>query len=137
MRDTMKQDRTGRTQLHYAASEGNIDLVHSLIVDGADVNAQDNEGWSPLHFAAQANSAECLAELLRAGANVDAKDKFGNTPLHEAVFSSRGAGQGIELLRNAGADATTANLHGVSPVMLARTIANFDVARFFSDMDAR
>lgn len=136
MSERVKRDRGGRTALHYAASDGNIESVRTLIAGGADVNAQDSEGWSPLHFAAQANSTECLVELLGAGASVDIKDYFGNTPLFRAAFSSRGEGGVIDLLRCAGADPTVPNLDGVSPVMLARTIKNYDVARFFADVEA-
>ena len=40
----------------------------------------------------------------------------------------------IRLLREAGADPFTENRHGVSPVSLARSIENHDVAQFFSDL---
>jgi ankyrin repeat protein len=105
-----------------------------LLVAGADVNSQDDNGWSPLHFAAQASSPECISVLLRAGASVSLRDSSGNTALSKAVFSSRGSGAIIRLLREAGADPLATNNHGVSPVGLARTIANYDVAQFFSDL---
>jgi ankyrin repeat protein len=72
--------------------------------------------------------------LLDSGASVDPRDANGNTPLFRAVFNSRGRGELIGLLRQRGADANSTNKFGVSPVGLARTIANYDVARFFNDL---
>lgn len=127
-------DAYGRTPLHYAAADSKASDVADLLAAGADPNAQDDNGWSALHFAAQAVSAECAQALLQAGASVSLRDSFGNTALLRAVFSSRGNGSVIRVLREAGADPHASNNHGVSPVSLARTIANHDVAQFFSDI---
>jgi len=127
-------DRLGRAPLHYAAAEGDATRLEALLRGGADPNAQDDAGWAPLHFAAQARSGECARILLAAGATVDLRDRHGNTPLWRAVFSSLGDGSVIRLLRAAGSDARAANEHGVSPAQLARSIANYDVARFFTDV---
>jgi ankyrin repeat protein len=131
-------DRAGRSPLHYAAADGAIAEVTRLVEAGAEPSAQDDNGWSPLHFAAQASSAEATRILIAAGATVDLRDFNGNTPLGKAVFSSRGDGTVIKLLREAGADPYAENASGVTPLMLARTIANYDVAQFFDDLpDAR
>lgn len=127
-------DGLGRTPLHCVAADGRLDEVVRLLAAGADANAQDDNGWSPLHFAAQSNSAEITKALLGAGAKIDVRDSHGNTPLSTAVFCSRGIGAVIKLLRDAGADPHATNASGVSPLSLARTIANYDVAQFFSDL---
>lgn len=127
-------DRAGRSPLHYAAASGAIAEVTLLLEAGADPSAQDENGWSPLHFAAQASSAEVTRVLITAGATVDLRDLNGNTPLGKAVFSSRGEGAVIKLLREAGANPYAQNASGVTPLMLARTIANYDVAQFFHDL---
>lgn len=128
-------DREGRTSLHYAAAENRFLDVYALLSAGADPNLQDRNGWSPLHFAAQAVSAECTSELLRHGANHSLRDSHGNTPLFRAVFASQGNGAVIELLLHAGADPFSKNNSGVSPASLARTIANYNLAQFFSRID--
>jgi uncharacterized protein len=128
-------DRAGRTPLHYAAAQGIADEVRQLLRGGADPNAQDDNGWSPLHFAAQAVAAESATVLLEAGADPNIRDRFGNTPLWRAIFDSRGDGSVIAVLRSAGADPQLANDSGVSPVELARKIGNYDVARFFADVE--
>jgi ankyrin repeat protein len=127
-------DEYGRTPLHYAAAESRPDEVAKLVAAGADANAQDDNGWSPLHFAAQAVSSNCTAALLRAGADTSLHDSYGNTALWRAVFSSKEDGSVIRLLREAGANPLAKNKHGISPTSLARTIANFDVAQYFTDI---
>ena len=127
-------DRAGRTPLHYAAAGGATAEVIRLVEAGANPSAQDDNGWSPLHFAAQAGSAAITRILIAAGATVDLRDSYGNTSLGKAVFSSCGDGAVIKLLRDAGADPYAENVSGVTPLALARTIANFDVAQFFSDL---
>jgi ankyrin repeat protein len=127
-------DRMGRTPLHHAALEGNAGRVRQLLASGLVADAPDDNGWTPLHFAAQSNAAEATALLLEAGASVDVRDAHGNTPLSTAVFNSRGYGEVIELLRSHGADPQAKNNHGVSPLSLARTIANFDVRQYFQDL---
>ena len=127
-------DRLGRTDLHYAANENEIEKAHDLIAAGARVDLPDDSGWTPLHFAAQSQSLPIAEALLAAGAPVDALDSDGNTPLSRAVFESRGRGELITLLRRHGADPKRENFHGVSPLSLARNIGNYDVAQFFRDL---
>jgi ankyrin repeat protein len=127
-------DRYGRTDLHYAAADGNLEKVAFLLSAGANAAAPDDEGWTPLHAAVQAWSSAICVALLDAGAAVDAQDVHGNTPLSKAVFESRGRGELIGLLRARGANPLLKNRHGVSPLKLARTIANFDVRQFFADL---
>src|SRR5262249_26848866 len=129
-------DRYGRTDLHHACVDGDAGRVAELLADGFDPGAADDDGRTPLHAAVQAWSLPCCIALLEAGAPVDATDAHGNTPLANAVFESRGRGELIKLLRDRGADPMRPNNHGVSPLKLARTIANFDVRQFFADLPA-
>jgi ankyrin repeat protein len=71
--------------------------------------------------------------LLDRGAAVDPTNRFGNTPLWTAVFNSKGDGDLIRLLRGHGADPLHVNKNGMTPLGLARSIANHDVARFLVD----
>jgi ankyrin repeat protein len=137
--DEKSIDRLGRSALHYAAAEQNLDQINldqirRLIQGGSDVNLADRDGWTPLHFAAQSHNAEVARLLLDSAASVDPRDGHGNTPLWRAVFNSQGRGELIELLRSRGANPLSKNGSGVSPVELARSIANYDVARFFQDL---
>lgn len=127
-------DEYGRTALHYAAAEGRVNDVASLLAGGSDPNAQDDNGWAPLHFAAQAVSADVTKALLAAGAKVELRDSYGNTVLWRAVMSSKGIGEVIQLLRQAGADPHAKNSAGTTPLSVARSIGNFNVAQFFEDL---
>jgi hypothetical protein len=49
-------------------------------------------------------------------------------------MESRGDGSVIAVLRLAGADPFVENNSGVSPVVLAKRIGNYDVKQFFSDL---
>ncbi|MBS0371679.1 MAG: ankyrin repeat domain-containing protein [Proteobacteria bacterium] len=125
-------DRMGRTELHYAALDADLAKVNALLLAGADPNAMDDNGFSPLHFSTQSNSLSVSDALLQAGAKVDLTDANGNTPLSIAAFNSNGGGELIELLLGAGADRNKENNYGVSPIGLAKSIANYDLVQFFS-----
>jgi ankyrin repeat protein len=128
-------DEFGRTALHHAAADGDLARVLELLAGGANPNVSDSRSWAPLHFAAQARSASVARALLDAGADIDSVDDNGNTPLWRAVFNSRGDGELIRLLREYGADPYRMNSHGQSPVSLAHTISNNEVAQYFSDLE--
>ncbi len=115
-------DIYGRTELHYAACEGNLAMARTLLAFGAQVDVRDDDGWTPLHFAAQSHAVAVAETLLAAGASVDSRDLRGNTPLINAVFNSRGNGDLIALLRRHGADPNITNQHGVSAATLARSL---------------
>lgn len=70
------------TNLHYAASIGDLAAVRELIRDGSDVNAFDN-GKTPLHYAVDDGHVEVAKALLEAGADVNAHDPavIGDTAL--------------------------------------------------------
>jgi len=87
-----------------------------------------------LHFAAQALSEEVTSYLLAHGAAVDTEDRHGDTPLFRATFAYCGDGAVIRALRSAGGDPKKKNKSGVSALELARTIANYDVAKFYDDI---
>ena len=128
-------DEGGRSPLHYAAMEDDLDEVRRLIANGEDTNASDARGLTPLHFAAEYFAVRAGAELLSAGARVDSQDAFGNSPLFAAVFNCDGTnGEFIGLLRAHGADPMLPNKSGQTPVGLARLIDNYEVAQFFDDV---
>ena len=127
-------DRSGRSELHYAAFENQPVRVVALIADGEDVNLADGLGYTPLHCAAQNQAFEAAEALLAHGAEIDPVDQWGNTPLWRATFSSDGQGEVIRLLRANGADPLRANDSGNSPLDMARGIANHPIAQYFDDL---
>lgn len=130
------RDRGGRIPLHYAAAEDDVDLMAAELAAGADVDDADRAGMTPLHFAAQQYAVAAARLLLEHGAAIDPRDKKGSTPLVTAVWSSKGRGDMIRLLRGAGADPYAVNEFGVTPVGSARLVANYDIAQYFADLPA-
>lgn len=128
-----EQDGEGRTPLIHAAIDNRLEAAKALVEAGASVDVQDNLGNSALHYAAQEHHAEIASLLIQHRAKVDVQDRHGNTPLWRAVFNSRGREELISILLGAGADRNHRNKHGKSPIDLAKTIANYDVARFFGE----
>jgi ankyrin repeat protein len=126
-------DRAGRTSLHYAALKGDDKRVMELIDAGYGVNEADANGFTPLHFAAQSHALSVTRVLLEHGANIDALNKYGNSPLLVAMSQSRGRMEEIVLLRDMGADPNLKNFSGVSPIDLARRVANLDFTGIFPE----
>jgi len=112
--DPNAKDRRGRTPLHYAAREGNLEAVRLLLEHKADPNAKDRRGRTPLHYAVKA-SDEVVAELVKAGADVNARDDRGRTPLHWAVA----VGKNETALLYHGADPNVQDVYGNTPLHYA------------------
>ncbi|MDB6095144.1 MAG: hypothetical protein JWM32_2706 [Verrucomicrobia bacterium] len=130
--DVNVRDKGGSTPLMRASLHGDLAIVELLIAEGANLDVHDKLGKTALHYAAQEQHPAVVERLVAAGAHVNSQDEHGNSPLSMAVFYSKGAGETITLLRKKGADDNIANKHGVTPRALAKTIANFDVLKFFS-----
>ncbi|XP_071041937.1 serine/threonine-protein phosphatase 6 regulatory ankyrin repeat subunit B-like [Parasteatoda tepidariorum] len=57
--------------LHYAAGEGQTEVVKYLIEKGIDVNDECDDGFRPIHFAVKFNHEEVIKVLLNYGAIYD------------------------------------------------------------------
>ena len=102
-----------------AAEGGQVEVVRSLLEEGADVNAARGDGLTALHLAAEGGRLTVAKALVAAGAAVDAGTRIGRyTPLQVAARGGHGA---VALyLLEAGADpnARTTN-SGVTALHLA------------------
>jgi ankyrin repeat protein len=81
------------TQLHFAATKGNIEAVKRSIADGANVNAKEGlPKGTPLHKAAMFGHKEIVELLIASGVDVNAIVSGlmfkGKTPLDLAIIYS-------------------------------------------------
>ncbi len=89
-----QEDENGRTGLHIAAMNGNLQIAAILIKAGANLNARDKLGNTALHYATDRNQVDMAQLLLDVGAEVDPQNRNGMTPL--MLAASRG---NIEIVR--------------------------------------
>jgi ankyrin repeat protein len=115
--DVNNMDILSRTALHWAACEGNSNLIECVLRYGADPDVRDRDGKAPLHIVAALGFAEAAASLLAAGAKLEIQDCFGNTPIQPAAM--RGHTSIIELLLDAKADIDSENGVGETPLISA------------------
>lgn len=81
------RDYGGKAALHWAALNGQNDMVQFLIAQKAEVNGLDAEGFTALHWAAMFDKSDGAPVLLANGADYNLKDpKFEWTPLRLAVI---------------------------------------------------
>lgn len=82
---------TGRTDLDthllQAANHGDINSVHSLLQEGANVEAKDQAGSTPLIVAAEQGDAGIVKLLLASGANPAVRNNYDETALTVAARS--------------------------------------------------
>jgi ankyrin repeat protein len=78
-------DWLGKTHLHTAATDGDLDVAAALLECGADVNAFEyDEGGAALAWAARKGKTEMVSFLLREGADVNAAQGDWAKPLRWA-----------------------------------------------------
>jgi ankyrin repeat protein len=106
--------------IHDAAVTGDVDLMETMIANGADVDERDVHGYTPLHLAIQEGYTELAKVLIANGADVNARavsDGGTNvTPLYLSIILGRGAVE--SLLRDQGATGpqTPENESPTSPI---------------------
>jgi uncharacterized protein len=127
----------GMTALHWAASEGDADLVATLLHAGADVSKTTRLGaYQPLHLAAQAGAAPVIDLLAAAGARVDTKTETGATALMLAATSGKAAA--VKALLDHGADPNAAeSVNNETALMFAAADDRADVATLLLQRGAR
>ena len=114
---------SGRTELHYAVRNGDLESIRALLAKGADVNARDRDGMTPLAFDIEvvpdhARATEIARTLIAAGADVNLKNETETTPLKLAVYQFEDRkGELVSVLLDAGADANAADDYGTTVLM--------------------
>lgn len=112
----MKQ--SGMTAIHYAAFNGDLQLLRELVAYGADIHIKNDTGMSALQFAAQGNQAAVITYLLDCHKfDIDQADAKRSSALHWAIFNSNELALSFLLARNPNVNAK--DVKGVTPLHLA------------------
>jgi ankyrin repeat protein len=78
----------GMTALHWAATNGDVDMITMLLAAGGNLRATTRlGGYTSLHLAARAGHTSAVRALLSAGASADTLTSTGATPLMLAAKS--------------------------------------------------
>lgn len=88
--DVNKPDVTGRTPLHWAADNNDVDMVRLLLTHGADANAYTRNGLSVLVYPVLRGQDPLKQLLYQYGANLDFAQDFINAKLLGHRFELQG-----------------------------------------------
>lgn len=79
------RNKAGETLLMVSAREGHDEIVNTLILKGADVNAKSDQGHSAMTYASRYGHLSIVQYLLNHGAEVNISNNNGWTPLLKAA----------------------------------------------------
>lgn len=86
--DVNEMDIEGKTALHAAGEEGNVEVGRMLIQGSGDLEARDGAGGTPLFVASAMGHTRFVHMMLLSGANPDNANSNWESPLY--VASKRG-----------------------------------------------
>ena len=119
----------GMTALHFAAQNGDTEVVQFLLEHGADIKAQDFvHSRSAIHFAAEKGNLECVKFLAEHGADLLDKDSVGATALHYAAGKNKL--DVIKYLVSKKVDYTAKDARGWTAMHYAACGGSFDVVKY-------
>ncbi len=124
----------GRTALHIAAQEGNLERVRLLLHLFVPVDALDPVRDTPLHLAAAEGHDAVVGLLTARGADVNAQNIQGATPITYAAKS--GHLPTVQILVQAGAQVNCRGPHGQTPIQQAANRGHLAVVKFLLEHGA-
>ena len=121
------KDKNGNTALHFAASNGHLDVVKLLIAKGADLRAQDSNQQTPIFDAIRNVHIEIVKYLVQKGASLTTIDEQGCTPFLAAIYANN-SNELIKYLIEAGSDLNFRNtVDEQTALMVAECFGNSEL----------
>ena len=114
----------GRTALHWAVRNGNMEIVDLLLENGADPDKGDQAGKTALSHAAESSKVEMTRKLIEAGADVNKRDLVGGNSVLWA------AGLGNDETLKIVVDAGGVSLSTVRHISVIKAIAKIGPANY-------
>ena len=124
--DRTIKDANGDTWIHHAIhGYCSIEVLQSIIDQGADVNATNKQNVTSLMLASEMGNVDAMNVLLSAGADRIIKDAIGNTWIHYAIRGGCSK-EVLQSIIDQGADVNATNKKNVTSLMLASEKKNVD-----------
>ena len=128
-------DKDGKTELFWAAHDGDLQKVQKLVNEGANVNQRDNLDYSPLYWAAHNGYDEVVKVLLENGALLNLKYKNDWSSLYWA--SHNGHEKVVELLLNSNVDVNIESTSGRTALHWATVNNHLDEVKLLVEAGAQ
>jgi len=129
--DINKDDKKGKTLLHYACEYGDEKFIQWLIEKcNANVKKVDNDGKTPLHYLLLSNfeDDELIKLLIEHGTDINKEDNEGKTALFYLCEDYFLLEDRFKILLDYGADPNKEDKNGISP--LIKVISRHNEDRF-------
>ncbi len=127
-------DAAGRQAIHFAANNGDADMVSLLLKFGADPSAATKAHTTVLHFAAAAGNVPVINLLLERRVGVDEKNIQGVTPLYFAAI--RGKIEAVAVLLKAGSRIDAPDPEDGTPLQAAAQAGDLAMVKYLTENGA-
>ena len=128
-------DKDGKTELFWAAHDGDLSKVQKLLNEGANVNQRDNVDYSPLYWAAHNGYDEVVKVLLENGAVLNLEYKNDWSSLYWA--SHNGHEKVVALLLNNNVDVNLESTSGRTALHWATVNNHLDEVKLLVEAGAQ